>query len=84
MARTRRSKKEVLIDNIAKYDDEIAKLTAKIEALSDEKSKAQKEIEAIDKAELAAKDEKAKQDLIKLIEQSGMTFHEAREKLLAQ
>lgn len=68
MARTRRSKREVLIDNIAKYDDEIAKLTAKIEALSDEKSKAQKETKAIDK----------------LIEQSGMTFHEAREKLLAQ
>ena len=77
--RTRRTKEEVLNSKLTKIDDEIKKLTEKINTLSEQKK-------AIDKELAILKDQKSKAEraaqltaLADLMDSNGYTFDELKE-----
>lgn len=77
--RTRRTKEEVLNSKLVKIDDEIKKLTEKINALSEQKK-------VIDKELAILKDQKSKAEraaqltaLADLMESNGYTIDELKE-----
>ena len=78
-ARTRRTKEEVLNSKLAKIDEEIKKLTEKVNALSEQKKNIDKELAAL-KAQ-KSKAERAAQltALADLMDSKGYTIEELKE-----
>jgi hypothetical protein len=78
---TRRSKEQIVIDQIKKVDDKIALRQAQIEELEAEKASLQGQLDDIkakkDKAAQAAK----KEEIFKLIQKSNLSMDEIKELL---
>ncbi len=79
MARTRRTRKEVIAARMEKLDQRINALQKKTVALQDEQDKLAQQLADIEQAEKRADEEKAQKELLKLIRKSGRSAEEIKE-----
>lgn len=82
MARTRRSKEEVLTAKIAKCDEEIAKYNEKVLSMTEEKNKIKKELEELRNAQKKAERAAKLNELADLMDSKGYTIDDL-EKLMS-
>lgn len=79
MARTRRSKKELIADKLNVIEGKIAKHNTEIEALNAEKEKLKEELAAIEEAEAKAAEEANAKEILKLIKAKKISLSELKE-----
>lgn len=79
MARTRRTRKEILIAKMEKLDQQINNLQKKMVALQDEQDKLAKQVASIEAAEKKADEEREQKELLKMIRRSGKSKEEIKE-----
>lgn len=80
--KTRRSKEQILVAKIEKYNAEIEKCNEKIESLTEEKNALDKELADIRELRAKAEREKKMNELISLMDQKGYTIEDL-EKLMS-
>ena len=79
MARTRRTRKEILIAKMEKLDQQINNLQKKMVALQDEQDKLAKQVASIEAAEKKADEEREQKELLRMIRRSGKSKEEIKE-----
>jgi len=79
MARSRRTKRDVLNDKISKIDAQIALLQGKMLKLQDEQDTYNAQLKELEEAEKAAKQEADLKELLKAMKKSGKTVDEIKE-----
>ena len=82
MARTRRSKEDVLKEKMTKCDESIEKLSEKIAALNEQKKEIEKELNDLLDAKRKAEQEKKLSSIVNLMEKNNYTVEDL-EKLLS-
>ncbi|MCD7736279.1 MAG: hypothetical protein LUI07_04845 [Lachnospiraceae bacterium] len=76
--RTRRSKREMLVDKLESFDTKIKDLEDKIKTLEEQRDEIQFEIDEIDEAAAKAAEEKALQEVLALMKEKGISASELK------
>ncbi|MCD8012316.1 MAG: hypothetical protein LUG99_03955 [Lachnospiraceae bacterium] len=79
--RIRRSKKDIILDNIAKLDEKIGTYEQKIQDLEADKQELQGELEALEAAANEAKKKEEEEAVLKLIREKGITADDIKKML---
>ncbi|MCD7764648.1 MAG: hypothetical protein LUI14_15970 [Lachnospiraceae bacterium] len=79
--RTRRSKKDIILDNIAKLDEKIGGYEQKITDLNAQKQELQNDLEALEAAANEAKKKEEEEALLKLVREKGITVEDIKKML---
>lgn len=80
----RRSKKEIIVAQMAAIDDKITELEKKIDALKASKEELNTSLTALKEEEDKAAEEKKLKEVVALIKKSGMSMDEVKERLTAK
>lgn len=80
----RRSKKEIIVAQMAAIDDKITELEKKIDALKASKEELNTSLTALKEEEDKAAEVKKLKEVVALIKKSGMSMDEVKERLTAK
>lgn len=76
--RIRRSKKDIILDNIAKLDEKIGAYEQKIQDLQASKQELQDELDALEAAANEAKKKEEEEALLKFVRENGITVDDIK------
>ncbi|MCD7885901.1 MAG: hypothetical protein LUI87_19765 [Lachnospiraceae bacterium] len=79
--RIRRSKKDIILDNIAKLDEKIGTYEQKIQELQASKQELQDELDALEAAANEAKKKEEEEALLKFVRENGITVDDIKKML---
>ncbi len=79
--RIRRSKKDIILDNIAKLDEKIGTYEQKIQELETSKQELQGELDALEAAANEAKKKEEEEALLKFVRENGITVDDIKKML---